>query len=95
MYDISKQKEHIYAKNLLEKLWTFEYLKMDLIFKSPYHNHFLMNFNVLFIEHVCYKGILLDFYSYNIHYFINHLLISHLINDIITNAILTLSNQLF
>jgi len=45
MYDILKQKEHkckkIVKKTLTQKkLWTFECPKINLIFKSPYHNHF-------------------------------------------------------
>jgi hypothetical protein len=43
---IYKNKRKISAKILLKKkltqkkLWTFEYPKIDLIFKSPYHNYF-------------------------------------------------------
>jgi hypothetical protein len=45
--NISMQKFYLKSFNK-KQLWTFESLKIDNIFKSPYHNHFLMNFNVLF-----------------------------------------------
>jgi len=39
------------AKKMFKKInpklvWTFECLKIDLIFKSPYYNNLLMDFNV-------------------------------------------------
>jgi hypothetical protein len=39
-----------FAKKQLtkNKLLIFEWLKMNHIFVSPYHNHFLMNFNFFF-----------------------------------------------
>ncbi len=40
-----KQKEHICKKINQNKLWTFEWPKMNHIFKSPYHNHFWVDFN--------------------------------------------------
>ncbi len=54
IYDLSKQKEHMwkfFVKNNLtiKKLWTFEWLKMNHIFISPYHNHFCVNFKKKFL----------------------------------------------
>jgi hypothetical protein len=55
IYDMLKHKEHM-CKNIArkkltkKKLWTFEWPKMSLIFISPYHNHFWVNFNFYFLN---------------------------------------------
>jgi hypothetical protein len=41
------------AYKLLKKLWTFEWLEMGHIFISPYHSHFLMDFNCFFSLITC------------------------------------------
>ncbi len=50
-----KQKKHmcktIARKNLTKKkLWTFEWLKMNHIFISPYHNHSWVDLNLYFFN---------------------------------------------
>ncbi len=39
-------KKNVLKKLTQQTLWTFEYLKMELTFKSPYYNHLLMDFDV-------------------------------------------------
>ncbi len=48
-----KQKEYMCQKNVRKtltkkKLWTFEWLKLNHIFLSPYHNHLWVDFNFYF-----------------------------------------------
>jgi len=43
--------QKITRKNLTKKmLWTFEWLKMNHIFVSPFHNDFLVDFNFYFLN---------------------------------------------
>jgi len=50
IYDMLKQKEHVWKKIARKKLWTFDKLKMSHIFISPYHNHFWVDFNFYFLN---------------------------------------------
>jgi hypothetical protein len=50
IYDMLKQKEHMCKQIVIKILWTFEWLKMSHIFISPYHNHFLVDFNFNFLN---------------------------------------------
>jgi hypothetical protein len=44
--------KNIARKNLTKKtLWTFEWFKMSHIFITPYYNHFLGGFQILFSQH--------------------------------------------
>ncbi len=47
--------QKIVRKNLTQKkIWTLKCFKMDPIFKSPYHAHFWMDFNVFSLNmHTC------------------------------------------
>jgi hypothetical protein len=55
VYDMLKQKEHMLEKNIKKhltqkKVWTLEWLKMNHILISQYHNHFWVDFNFYFLN---------------------------------------------
>ncbi len=70
-----KQKKHmcktIARKNLTKKkLWTFEWLKMNHIFISPYHNHFRVNFKKKILNMYIINLFKLDIFriGFSVHY---------------------------
>ncbi len=67
-----KDAKKIIRKTLTQKkVWTFKCLKMDLIFKSPYQIHLIMDF--IFFSLTCMlKSYVMGFYSHNLYYLINH-----------------------
>ncbi len=49
-YIIGTYKRTARKKLTKKTLWTFEWLKMSHIFISPYHTHFLVDFNCYFLN---------------------------------------------